>query len=86
MERDKAVSDLNESEALRTLNAWLEARGQDVDHSTSESWNVASYRDALVFSSGQGRRSNMLYLVRGSSVSPFSPAVASLDDAYLALD
>lgn len=83
-----AVSDIHNknSEALRTLNAWLEARGEDVTRSTLEAWNISPYRDALVFSPAQSRRSNTLYVVRGSSVNQHSPAVASLEEAYLALD
>lgn len=74
------------SAALAVLNEWFRARGHDVSGSTEDAWNVAPYRDAFIFSSGQGRRSNTLYLVRGQSVSPFSAAADSLEDAYSALD
>lgn len=71
--------------ALAALNKWFEASGHDVTNSTLDVWKITPYRDAYIFSSGQGRRSNVLYLVRGESVCPLSASTGSLEEAYLAL-
>lgn len=70
------------NEALATLNAWLAQRGQDISSSHEAFWTITEYRDAFVFSPAMERRSNLLYVVRGSRIGAFSPATASLDEVY----
>lgn len=69
-------------QALGAFNAWLAEHGLRASTSTGSDWTITAYRDAFVFSPSGGRRSNRLYVVRGSEVQPFSPAVTSLDEAY----
>ena len=69
-------------EALATLNAWLARRDQNISSSYEAAWAIAEYRDAFVFSPSGGRRSNLLYVVRGTRVMSFSPATATLDEVY----
>ena len=71
--------------ALNALNAWFTAKGHDASGSTPDAWNISPYRDAFIFSSGHGRRSNTLYMVRGRSVLLLSAGATSLKDAFLAL-
>lgn len=69
--------------ALDALNAWFAARGHDVTGSTPDAWNITAFEEAFIFSAGQGRRSNTLYMVRGLSVLQLSSAFGiSFKDAY----
>lgn len=72
-------------QALTTLNARFETQGMDIGGSTLDAWNVTDYRDAVVFSSAAGARSNRAYLVRGDTVEAFSPSDTTIDEAYNAL-
>ena len=73
------------SKALVTLNAWLVQRDQSIQSSDEGDWAITEYRDAFVFSPAGGRRSNLLYVVRGDRVEPFSPATTALDEVYRGL-
>ena len=69
------------NEAVATLNSWLAHRDQHISTANEGDWTISEYRDAFVFSP-LGRRSNLLYVVRGSRVRSFSPATATLDQVY----
>ncbi|MET4143872.1 hypothetical protein [Arthrobacter sp. UYCo732] len=71
-----------EDHALAVLNDWFAGKGSSVAGSTADAWNITSYRDAFLFSSGGGRRSNTLYVVLGRSVCQFAASTGSLEDAY----
>ena len=70
------------NEAHATLNAWLAQRDESFSSSQEAAWTISEYRDAFVFSPPEGRRTNLLYVVRGPRVRSFSPATDSLDEVY----
>ena len=73
-----------QTSALGALNTWLADHGV-LEPSAIEDWNISPFEDALLFSSSGQRRSNRLYLVRGSAVVAFSPSMTTLDEAFARL-
>ncbi len=73
---------MSNQRALAVLNAWFAERGMDVDGSTEDAWNIAPFRDGVVFSAAGGARSNVLYLVVDDSVAAFAPSTTSIEEAY----
>lgn len=74
------MSDRDES--IHALNAWFAEHNENYRISNKEDWEISEYRDAFLFSPSDGRRSNLLFLVRGTDVSVFSPASSSIEEVY----
>ena len=74
--------DQNELLALKVLNEWFVDHGYSVPESTEEAWNVTTYKDTHISSPSDGRRANVLYLVRSECVISFSLFNESTEHTY----
>ena len=85
LEDGASLSERSAVKGLAVLEAWLQSHGLEEAPIHAEGWQATEFEDALIFSPSDQRRSNRLYLVRGSEVIAFAPSSISLDDAYASL-